>query len=155
MSRLNLSLVSAFLSHNPCISRINDKTQFLWWQILGLSKYRKDTQTSQRQTKTRKDGQRHAKTGKDAQRHPKMAKRRLKLTKTHKDGQRHSNKAKRCLKLSKIDKDTQRRQKIFIVDKDTRKIEEKKAKMYKDYTKDLLQNASLQDTFCYRSIYSI
>ena len=94
----------------------------------GLSKYRKDTQTSQRHTKTRKDGQKHAKTGKDVQRHPKMAKRRLKLTKTHKDGQRHSNKAKRCLKLSKIDKDTQRRQKIFIVDKDTRKIEEKKQK---------------------------
>ena len=32
----------------------------------GLSKYRKDTQTTQRHTKTRKDGQRHAKTGKDA-----------------------------------------------------------------------------------------
>ena len=64
--------------------------------IMGLSKYRKDTQTTQRHTKTRKDGQRRAKTRKDTQRHAKAAKKRLKLTKTHKDGQRH---AKICVSL--------------------------------------------------------
>ena len=37
----------------------------------GLSKYRKDTQTTQRHTKTRKDGQRHTKTGKDTQKRQK------------------------------------------------------------------------------------
>ena len=63
----------------------------------GLSKYRKDTQTTQRHTKTRKDGQRRAKTRKDTQRHAKAAKKNpLKLTKTHKDGQRH---AKICVSL--------------------------------------------------------
>ena len=75
------------------------------WGV-GLFKYRKDTQTTQRRAKTRKDGQRHVKTGKDTQRR----------AKTRKDGkniyswQRHAKTAKR---LFKDDKDTQRRQKDF------------------------------------------
>ena len=62
--------------------------QILWSIETGLSKYRKDTQTTQRHAKTGKDGQRRAKTRKDRHRHAKTAKRRLKLTKTHKNGQR-------------------------------------------------------------------
>ena len=88
--------------------------------LLGLSKYRKDTQTTQRRAKTGKDTQRRAKTRKDTQRHTKKAKRRLKLTKTRKDRQRHAKTAKRHLKLTKTRKDgkktfkdTQRWQKDF------------------------------------------
>ena len=58
--------------------------------LRGLSKYRKDTQTTQRHTKTRKDGQRHAKTGKDAQRHTKTRKGSKKTFEVDKDTQRRT-----------------------------------------------------------------
>ena len=54
---------------------------------VGLSKYYKDTQTTQRHTKTRKDTQRHAKTRKDTQRSAKTGE-------TAKMGQRHLHCAK-------------------------------------------------------------
>ena len=56
----------------------------------GLSKYYKDTQTTQRRAKTHKDAQRHAKTCKDTQRHGKKRK----DGKTAKTGQRHPHCAK-------------------------------------------------------------
>ena len=87
----------------------------------GLSKYRKDTQTAQRQAKTHKDGKKTFEVDKDTQRrtkHSKIAKRCLKLTKTPKDRQRHAKTTKRYLKLTKTRKDGK---KIFNVDKDTQR----------------------------------
>ena len=61
----------------------------------GLSKYYKDTQTTQRHAKTHKDRQRHAKTRKDAQRH----------AKTRKEAQRRGNR-KDGTKTPALRKDT-------------------------------------------------
>ena len=122
--------------------------------IHGLSRYRKDTQTTQWHVKTGNDMWRWAKTRKDTQRRQKCSK----LTKTRKEGQRHAKTDKATQRWTKTRKDGQRHAKT---DKDTqrgtktRKDGQRHAKTDKDTQrgtkapKDGQRHASLLIRVCY------
>ena len=112
--------------------------QFKMIQLLlnGLSKYYKDTQTTQRHTKTRKATQRHTKTRKDTQRNAKTRQRHLHSTKT--------------LKYSvKVPKRHQIGIQKFHLDK------QRQLKMIKDAVSEkfAVQINKLQTRYRYRSIF--